>query len=109
MNNGAYVCADAALAGQFTIKGMNRTTYLFDVCDYGAIDDADSGNGNDRNDHVIGVTLQAVEKDTRSQHFVAIHNNGVITAVLTGITLDTQRAFPFSLQKDIHRLSMAFH
>ena len=95
MKNGAYVCADAALAGQCTIK---RRTYLFDVCDYGAINEDDSGNGNDRNDHVIGVTLQAGKKDTRSQHFVASHSNGVITAVPTGIILDTQRAFPFALQ-----------
>jgi hypothetical protein len=85
---------------------------MFDVCDYGAVYDADSGNGsNNRNDHHIGVTIQAGAQDTSSQHFVASHNYGVITAVPTGITVDTQKGFPLrhKMLQDTHRLSMAFH
>ncbi len=51
MKNGAYVCADVAQTGQCTIKGMNWTTYLFDVCDCGAVDDADSGTA------MTGITI----------------------------------------------------
>lgn len=98
MKNGAYVCADAALTGQCTIKGMNWTTYLFDVCDYGAVDDADSGTAMAGMTMLLESLFKLARRIRAASIFVASHNNSVITVVPPGITVDTQRVFPFMLQ-----------
>ena len=94
MKNGAYVCADAALTGQCTIEGMNWTTYLFDVCDYGA----DSGTAMAGMTMLLESLFKLASRIRAASIFVASHNNSVITVVPPGITVDTQRVFPFMLQ-----------
>jgi hypothetical protein len=71
MEIGAYAVVDVVLAGRRTIRKMNRRkTYLHDVCNYGAGDNADSGDGNGGTaDHLIGITPQTVatrKTDNRS-------------------------------------------
>jgi alpha-tubulin suppressor-like RCC1 family protein len=86
--------------GQCTIKETNRKTCLLDLCDYGAGDNADSGDGNSRTDHMVfEVIVQAGKKDS-STPFIASHNNFVIIAVTTSVRDDALRILTIHLQRE---------